>query len=446
MDKLTLLISLLPVVFMIHDFEEIIFFKPWLRKNAPVLEEKFPRLAKRLLPRFLGLSTAGFAMTVALEFAAIVAVTYGSLLSGFSQLWFGVFLIFFAHLVVHICQWIAFGFRYVPVVVTSFLGLPYCVYTLAEVVGRGLFTPAESAAWALAAAAAGAALYALGHKLGKRLGRDGAAEPEKEGTVRDGLRYHHIGIPVKEPVEGEVYLEAYKLHHFGYESSEYGVELMRYDEDCPLPEIVKTKPHVAFEVADLAEAVRGKRVIIAPNSPSEGNLVAFIEENGIPVELIETKRRPANEAPARTNGASLEHVALWTDDIERCVRFYAGYFGALAGEPYHNSAKGFESRFLAFEDGTRLEVMKTTRLFPTRSEPGAERVGLTHLALAVGDEARVDELTRRLKDDGFPVLDGPRRTGDGYYESVVLDPDGNRVELCAGPVAPRKEVFPCVNP
>jgi len=251
--------------------------------------------------------------------------------------------------------------------------------------------------------------------------------------MNGNLRYHHIGIPVKEPVDGEVYLKDYKLHHFGYEGSEFGIELMRYDEDCPLPEIVKTRPHVAFEVEDLAKALEGRRVIIEPNSPSEGVLVAFVEENGMPVELIQTQRRPANEAPAQTKGAGLEHVALWTDDVERCVRFYADYFGARAGNLYRNPAKGFESRFLAFEGGARLEVMKTTRLAQVRPEPGAERFGLTHLALAVGGEARVDELTRRLRDDGFPVLAGPRRTGDGYYESVVLDPDGNRVEICADP-------------
>jgi lactoylglutathione lyase len=75
--------------------------------------------------------------------------------------------------------------------------------------------------------------------------------------------------------------------------------------------------------------------------------------------------------------------------------------------------------------------MKTTTLEPIRLDPGAQRMGLTHLALSLGSERLVDELTQRLKDDGYPVLDGPRRTGDGYYESVVLDSDGNRIELTA---------------
>lgn len=104
---------------------------------------------------------------------------------------------------------------------------------------------------------------------------------------KTSMRYHHIGIPTKIPMHGEVYLPDYKLFHVGYEESDYGVEWMRYEEDCPLPEIVKTLPHVAFSVDNLDEAIEGKKVIIAPNSPSKGVLVAFIEENGAPVELIQ---------------------------------------------------------------------------------------------------------------------------------------------------------------
>jgi lactoylglutathione lyase len=129
--------------------------------------------------------------------------------------------------------------------------------------------------------------------------------------------------------------------------------------------------------------------------------------------------------------ARLEHVALWTDDIERLASFYSQYFGARMGEKYQNTSKGFESRFLTFESGARLEIMRTSSMRPVSHAPGAQRMGLTHLALAVGSEQRVDELTDRLRDAGHPVIDGPRRTGDGYYESVVLDPDGNRVEITA---------------
>jgi lactoylglutathione lyase len=127
----------------------------------------------------------------------------------------------------------------------------------------------------------------------------------------------------------------------------------------------------------------------------------------------------------------IEHLALWTTDIDRSAAFYARYFGAQCGPEYRNVSKGFTSVFLTFTGGARLEVMSTTTLDPVPSEPGAQRMGLTHFAIAIGSDAAVDALTARLRGDGYHVLDGPRRTGDGYYESVVLDPDGNRVEVTA---------------
>ena len=129
--------------------------------------------------------------------------------------------------------------------------------------------------------------------------------------------------------------------------------------------------------------------------------------------------------------ARIEHVALWTEDIERLVAFYSAYFAATVGAEYVNAAKGFESRFLSFEGGARIELMKTTTLSPAKLAPGAQRMGLTHLAVTLGSEQLVDTLTSRLRRDGYDVVDGPRRTGDGYYESVVLDPDGNRLEIVA---------------
>jgi len=129
--------------------------------------------------------------------------------------------------------------------------------------------------------------------------------------------------------------------------------------------------------------------------------------------------------------ACIEHLALWTHDIERSTAFYVTYFGATPGNRYANAGKGFESCFLSFGDGARLEIMKTTALAPVAIEAGAQRLGLAHFALSVESARHVDELTRRLANDGYPVLDGPRRTGDGYYESVILDPDGNRVEIAA---------------
>jgi lactoylglutathione lyase len=126
----------------------------------------------------------------------------------------------------------------------------------------------------------------------------------------------------------------------------------------------------------------------------------------------------------------IEHVAIWTADLARCKHFYSSYFGATAGPTYLNPAKGFESCFLSFADGARLEAMTTTTLPLVGLSPGVQRLGLTHLAISVGSELLVDQLTQRLRDDGIAVVDGPRRTGDGYYESVIIDPDGNRIEIC----------------
>jgi lactoylglutathione lyase len=125
----------------------------------------------------------------------------------------------------------------------------------------------------------------------------------------------------------------------------------------------------------------------------------------------------------------IEHIALWVDDIECICSFYRETFGAQVGTSYTNAAKGFESRFLSFDSGARIEVMSTTKLSPARHCAGAERMGLTHLAISLGSEDAVREVTQRLKAKGIAVVDGPRRTGDGYYESVILDPEGNRIEL-----------------
>jgi len=124
----------------------------------------------------------------------------------------------------------------------------------------------------------------------------------------------------------------------------------------------------------------------------------------------------------------LEHVALWVRDVERVTAFYARYFEARIGDRYENPRKGFESRFLSFASGARLEVMARSDV-STRGT--GEALGFAHVAIAIGDEAAVDTLAARFKADGVSVLDGPRRTGDGYYECVVLDPEGNRVEVTA---------------
>jgi len=125
----------------------------------------------------------------------------------------------------------------------------------------------------------------------------------------------------------------------------------------------------------------------------------------------------------------IEHIALWVRDLDAFCAFYERSFGASIGPLYENHAKGFRSRFLSFATGTRIEAMTTTTLSPVQLPDGAQRMGLTHIAFSLGSESAVDILTAELKAQGVPVLDGPRRTGDGYYESVILDPEGNRLEL-----------------
>jgi lactoylglutathione lyase len=125
----------------------------------------------------------------------------------------------------------------------------------------------------------------------------------------------------------------------------------------------------------------------------------------------------------------IEHVALWVRDIDAVAAFYARFFDARIGGLYRNPKKGFASRFLEFSSGARLEIMTRTDV-ATRA--AAEQLGLAHVAFAIGDEQAVDALAARLRAAGVALADGPRRTGDGYYECVVCDPEGNRVEIAAG--------------
>jgi hypothetical protein len=106
-------------------------------------------------------------------------------------------------------------------------------------------------------------------------------------THRWGWRYHHTGIPTDQPRDGERYLPQFKMYVSGFSESPYGIEWMRFEPGAPYPESVKSLPHVAFEVDDLAAELEGKKIIIAPNSPSPGVVVAFIEDNGAPVELLQ---------------------------------------------------------------------------------------------------------------------------------------------------------------
>jgi lactoylglutathione lyase len=127
----------------------------------------------------------------------------------------------------------------------------------------------------------------------------------------------------------------------------------------------------------------------------------------------------------------IEHIALWVEDLEAMAAFYSKYFNASVGPKYENDSTDFSSRFLYFSTGARIELMNV----PTQAADSTERQpasrGFAHLAVSVGSDQHVEELTEELRRDGQTVIGDPRRTGDGYYESVVLDPEGNRIEITA---------------
>ncbi len=125
----------------------------------------------------------------------------------------------------------------------------------------------------------------------------------------------------------------------------------------------------------------------------------------------------------------IEHIAIWTHDLERLRQFYETYFDGKANTKYVNPRKQFESYFITFTDGGRLELMHMPTIPLSQNDVEQQFTGYIHLAFSVGSRAAVDALTARLRDNGYRVLGGPRTTGDGYYESIVLDPDGNRLEI-----------------
>lgn len=123
----------------------------------------------------------------------------------------------------------------------------------------------------------------------------------------------------------------------------------------------------------------------------------------------------------------INHVALYVTDLESARDFFVKYLGGRSSDVYHNPRTHFRSYFLSFEDGARLELM--TRPEIEDSEKPPMRAGYVHVSFSLGSREAVDALTQRLREDGYRVLDGPRTTGDGYYESCVVGIEGNLVEL-----------------
>jgi len=122
----------------------------------------------------------------------------------------------------------------------------------------------------------------------------------------------------------------------------------------------------------------------------------------------------------------IEHAALWVNDLEKMKIFYCTYFRAEASEKYTNSQKQFSSYFISFDGGPRLEIMHKPE---SGKSAESESYGWAHLAISVGSRGMVDQLTDQLRKDGYTIKGEPRTTGDGYYESVILDPEGNQLEI-----------------
>lgn len=123
----------------------------------------------------------------------------------------------------------------------------------------------------------------------------------------------------------------------------------------------------------------------------------------------------------------LEHLAIWVEDLEKMKAFYCRYFDMISGEKYHNPTKKFSSYFLSFASGARIELMHRPDI--SESVGLNPYLGYAHIAISTGSKENVLTMTETLRKDGYTVSGEPRTTGDGYFESVILDPEGNSIEL-----------------
>ena len=123
----------------------------------------------------------------------------------------------------------------------------------------------------------------------------------------------------------------------------------------------------------------------------------------------------------------IEHIAMYVNELEKTKDFFVKYFNATPNEGYHNKATDFHSYFLSFDNGARLEIMKKPKM--EDAEKTLARTGYIHIAFSLGSKEAVDELTTKMKNDGYEVISGPRTTGDGYYESCIVGIEGNQIEI-----------------
>ena len=123
----------------------------------------------------------------------------------------------------------------------------------------------------------------------------------------------------------------------------------------------------------------------------------------------------------------IDHIAMYVNDLEAARDFFMKYFNAIPNSGYHNKTTNFRSYFLSFEDGARLEIMNKPTM--EEMEKPFTRTGYIHIAFSLGSKEAVDELTERMRNDGYHVVSGPRTTGDGYYESCIAGIEGCQIEL-----------------
>lgn len=133
------------------------------------------------------------------------------------------------------------------------------------------------------------------------------------------------------------------------------------------------------------------------------------------------------KSEVKRNIMKIEHIAMYVNDLEKTREFFIKYLDAKSNAGYHNSKTDFRSYFLSFDDGARLEIMKKPQM--DDMPKSLSRTGYAHIAFSVGSREKVDELTRKLKNDGYEVVSGPRTTGDGYYESCIVAIENNQIEI-----------------
>ncbi len=124
---------------------------------------------------------------------------------------------------------------------------------------------------------------------------------------------------------------------------------------------------------------------------------------------------------------NIDHMAMYVQDLEGCKLFFEKYFGAVANDLYHNPKTGLQTYFLKFSEDTRLEIINRPDMKPKTSS--LLQTGYIHLAFSTGSKEAVDDLTQRIQTDGYEVISAPRTTGDGYYESCILGPENNQIEI-----------------